>query len=96
MESSSHQTASSATQSSHSEVKRIEFAGNPKFRGQFASFAAPEIPGSSIHTVVISAFYLCFDFRWCREKTRAVVEGLEPDQTRERPRPAAIVTKVAA
>jgi hypothetical protein len=32
-------------------------------------FSRHQRAASSRHTVEISAFYLCFEFRWCREKT---------------------------
>ena len=67
-ESGSHQTASSATQSSRSEILRAVCRKSPPVAPNL-HLSRHQRRVSSSHIVRISTFYLCFEFRWCREKT---------------------------
>ena len=67
-ESSSQQTASSATQSSPAEILR-GVRQKSAHVGPNLHLSRHQRQASSSHTVRISAFYLRFEFCWCREKT---------------------------
>jgi len=56
----------SATQSSRSEILRRVRRKSASI-GPNLHLSRHQRPASSSHTVRISAFYLCFEFRWCRE-----------------------------
>ena len=77
-ESCSHQTMSSATQSSRSEILWSVRRKSPHI-GLNLHLSRHQRPVISSHKVRISAIYLCFEFRWCRERTLQLSKhGISP------------------